>query len=74
MFSIEKFSIFFVKIFQFKCYDFSLYLASEECTRVHETICNAKKKYKFNTYVSLSILYIYSFRYIEKIIERTILE
>ena len=42
MFSIEKFSNYFVKIFQFKCYDFSLYLASEECTSVHETICNAK--------------------------------
>ena len=43
MFSIENFSKFcFVKIFQFKCYDFSLYLASEECTSVHDTICNAK--------------------------------
>ena len=44
MFSIEKFSNYFVKILQFKCYDFSLYLASEECTSVHETICNAKIK------------------------------
>ncbi len=42
MFSKEKFSNYFVKIFQFKCYDFSLYLAPEECTSVHETICNAK--------------------------------
>ncbi len=31
--------------------------ASEECLSVQETICNAIQKYKFNTYVSLSIQY-----------------
>ncbi len=53
--SIEKFSNSYVKIFQFKCYDFSLYLASEECTSIHETICNVK--WKFN----LILMWVYHF-------------
>ena len=36
-------SLFFeIMFFQFKCFQCSLNLASEECTSVHETICNAK--------------------------------